>query len=61
VGLIRGKQKQRKGPDAWRVGLMPKEREILSTEVKEKFPPRYERDLILYYRNLAASRPGASE
>tara|TARA_B100000949_G_scaffold183710_1_gene165317 strand:- start:545 stop:796 length:252 start_codon:yes stop_codon:yes gene_type:complete len=50
---VYGRGLVKKGPAAWQVNLAPKEREILKTIGKEKFPPGYERLLKLYYRNLA--------
>lgn len=57
TGILYGAQNDQRGPVGWQVSLEPKEREVLATSTKEKFPRRYERLLSLYYRTLAASRP----
>jgi chemotaxis protein histidine kinase CheA len=49
-----GDKRDPAGPAAWQVALPPKEREALSAAQKDKFPSRYERQLALYYQNLAA-------
>lgn len=51
-----GEKKEPAGPAAWQVGLPPKEREALNAAQKDKFPSRYERQLALYYQNLAAGQ-----
>lgn len=48
-----GNEKDERGRSAWQVELPPKEREVLVTSAKERFPEGYERLLQLYYRNLA--------
>jgi hypothetical protein len=52
--LQNGEKREPTGPAAWQVGLPPKEREALNAAQKDKFPTRYERQLALYYQNLAA-------
>jgi hypothetical protein len=52
--LQNGDKREPAGPAAWQVGLPPKEREALNAAQKDKFPSRYERQLALYYQNLAA-------
>ncbi len=52
--LQNGEKREPAGPAAWQVGLPPKEREALSAAQKDKFPTRYERQLALYYQNLAS-------
>lgn len=49
-----GDKRDPTAPAAWQVGLPPKEREALNAAQKDKFPTRYERQLALYYQNLAA-------
>jgi hypothetical protein len=57
---IYGREKQ-SGESAWVVSLEPKDREILTTAAKEKFPAGYERLLSLYYRNLASGGSAPEE
>lgn len=52
--LQNGEKREPAGPAAWQVALPPKEREALSAAQKDKFPTRYERQLALYYQNLAS-------
>ncbi|MBA3700283.1 MAG: hypothetical protein H0W78_15670 [Planctomycetes bacterium] len=52
--LQNGEKREPAGPAAWQVALPPKEREALTAAQKDKFPTRYERQLALYYQNLAA-------
>lgn len=52
--LQNGEKREPAAPAAWQVGLPPKEREALNAAQKDKFPTRYERQLALYYQNLAA-------
>jgi hypothetical protein len=52
--LQNGEKRQPAGPAAWQVDLPAKEREALSAAQKDRFPSRYERQLTLYYQNLAA-------
>jgi len=52
--LQNGDKREPTGPAAWQVGLPPKEREALSAAQKDRFPTRYERQLALYYQNLAS-------
>ncbi len=52
--LQNGEKREPAGPAAWQVALPPKEREALTAAQKDKFPSRYERQLALYYQNLAS-------
>lgn len=52
--LQNGAKRDPAGPAAWQVALPAKEREALNAAQKDKFPTRYERQLALYYQNLAA-------
>ncbi len=40
--------------EAWKVGLTPSGREVLSTSANESFPSAYAEELTQYYRELAA-------
>ena len=46
------------GKDGWNVSLESGEREVLVNAASERFPRRYEREIMMYYRNLAAAGSG---
>lgn len=54
--LQNGEKNNEHGSAAWQVDLPPKERETLSAAQKDKFPSRYEKQLKLYYQNLATGK-----
>ena len=52
--LENGAKREAPAPAAWQVALPAKEREALTAAQKDRFPTRYERQLALYYQNLAS-------
>lgn len=54
--LLDGEKNNDQGTSTWQVDLPAKERETLTSAQKDRFPTRYERQLTLYYQNLAAGK-----